>query len=116
AGSYRLKVIDKNDCITIGDAIDFTTLAATALKIPNSFSPNNDAVNDDWQIAGVINYPNADFTIFARNGSKVFYSKGYNKPFDGRFNGKQLPAGIYYYVIDLKSSCGKLSGSLTLIR
>lgn len=116
AGSYTLRVTDKYGCVTIGNTIDFVALTATVLKVPNSFSPNNDAINDNWHIEGAINYPNADFTIFARNGSRVFYSKGYNVPFDGRFNGKQLPAGVYYYVIDLKSNCGKLSGSLTLIR
>ncbi|RZK57817.1 MAG: T9SS type B sorting domain-containing protein [Pedobacter sp.] len=115
-GILTLKITDKNGCTVIGNTFDFTSLAATALKVPNSFSPNDDQVNDQWQINGAENYPNADFTIFARNGNKVFQSKGYTKPFDGKFNGKLLPTGVYYYVIDLKSACGKLTGSLTIIR
>ncbi|WP_113651615.1 gliding motility-associated C-terminal domain-containing protein [Pedobacter namyangjuensis] len=115
-GILRLKVTDRNGCTVMGSTFDFTSLAATALKIPNSFSPNDDQINDHWQINGADNYPNADFMIFSRNGTQVFQSKGYAKPFDGKFNGKFLPTGVYYYVIDLKSACGKLTGSLTIIR
>ncbi|RZL48716.1 MAG: gliding motility-associated C-terminal domain-containing protein [Pedobacter sp.] len=115
-GKYTLFVTDKNDCVVNGETIDFSQLISSALEVPNAISPNGDGVNDYWEIKGVQNYPLGDFSIFARDGSRVFYSKGYAKPFNGFFNGKTLPTGVYYYVIDLKTSCGVQSGSLTILR
>jgi len=41
---------------------------------------------------------------------------GYPKPWDGKYNGKQLAAGVYYYVIDLNNNTPNISGYVTLIR
>ena len=115
-GKYTLILIDKNGCTVNGQTLDFTALPNSPLDIPNSITPNGDGINDDWQIKGVINYPFADFSIYNRNGSRIFYAKGYKKPFDGKFNGALLPTGVYYYLIDLKTNCNAVSGSLTIIR
>ena len=72
------------------------------VKIPNAFSPNNDGINDTWKILAIETYPNPEVTIFNRYGQTIFRSKGYSKPWDGTFNGKKLPTGTYYYIIDLK--------------
>lgn len=115
-GKYILKVTDRNGCTVQSGEIDFTQLEETILKIPNAFTPNGDSVNDLWEIKGMENYPDAEFSIFNRNGNVVFRSRGYDRPFDGTHNGKQLPVGVYFYKINLKTECGVLSGSLTIIR
>jgi gliding motility-associated-like protein len=46
----------------------------------------------------------------------VYYNIGYAKPWNGNFKGKQLPAGTYYYVIDLKNGAPMLSGWVLLVR
>ncbi len=116
AGIYQLQVKDKYGCIVDGQVIDFTEIKNTALSFANSITPNGDGINDFWEINGYQNYPDADFSIYARDGNRVFYSRGYALPFNGIYNGKVLPIGVYYYVIDLKTDCGKLSGSLTILR
>lgn len=115
-GKYKLFVKDKYGCEVNSETIDFTKLRNDVLNVPNSISPNGDNINDTWKILGVENYPNADFYVFNRNGDQLFYSKGYTKEFDGTFNGKPLSVGVYYYLIDLKTDCGKLSGSITIIK
>jgi len=80
--------------------------------IANVFTPNGDGKNEYWQIKNIENYPNATIQVFTRYGQRVYNSTGYSKPFDG----KNLPAGVYYYIINLSSSCNILSGSLTIIR
>lgn len=115
-GVYLLEVTDKYGCTINGQPLNFKDLAGAALNVPNTFTPNGDGINDTWQIKGAMYYPYAEFSLYNRNGSRVFYAKGYNTPFNGTFNGKTLPAGVYYYVIDLKTDCDKLSGSLTIIR
>jgi gliding motility-associated-like protein len=115
-GKYKLAVIDNYSCMVEGELVDFTTLKNTALIVPNSITPNGDGINDEWQINDAQNYRTADFSIYSRNGNRVFYSRGYTQPFNGIYNGKILPTGVYYYVIDLKTDCGKISGSLTILR
>lgn len=115
-GKYKLTVTDKFGCSVDTESIDFTLLENKMLQIPNSITPNGDGINDTWKITGASNYPNAEFYVFNRNGDRIFYSKGYSKDFDGTKNGKPLPVGVYYYMIDLKTDCGKLSGSLTILK
>jgi len=86
------------------------------VKPPNSFSPNGDGVNDVWNIEALTSYPNATIEVFNRNGQKVFFSKGYLRPFDGNFQNKPLPVGVYYYRINPNNGRRMLSGALTLIR
>lgn len=115
-GKYHLKVTDRFGCEVNTDIIDFKELENETLQVPNSITPNGDGINDTWRLPGAENYPNAEFCIFNRNGGRVFYSKGYPKEFDGTYNGKPLNIGVYYYVIDLKNDCGKLTGSLTILK
>ncbi len=113
---YTLTITDKYGCLVSSNGIDFNNLPVQTLKIPNTITPNGDGINDTWKIEGAIYYPNAEFKIFNRNGSLVYYSKGYNKDFDGFVNGKSLAIGTYYYIIDLKANCGLLNGSLTILK
>jgi gliding motility-associated-like protein len=84
--------------------------------VPNAFTPNNDGINDTWDIKYLNAYPNAVVEIFSRYGNKVFTSYGYNTPWDGRFNGADLPVGTYYYIISPNSGRKPVTGSLTIIR
>lgn len=92
------------------------TVSLSGIDIPNAFTPNGDGKNDYWKINNAQNYPQAMVQIFTRYGQKVFESKGYSIPFDGTYNGSKLPAGVYYYILNLGKSCKLLSGNLTLIR
>jgi gliding motility-associated-like protein len=91
-------------------------ISLSAINIANTITPNGDGINDYWKIDGIENYPNGQIQIFNRYGQKIFESKGYQQPFNGTFNGKLLPNGAYYYIINLNKNCTLLSGSLTIIR
>jgi len=69
----------------------------------SAFSPNNDGVNETWKIKKIEVFPNCQVEVFDRWGQNVFKSIGYEKPWDGTNNGKPLPTGPYYYVIELNS-------------
>jgi gliding motility-associated-like protein len=94
------------------------TVIAPGVVIPNTFTPNNDGINDLWIIPHIDQFPGADVSVYNRDGQLVYHSIDYSHPFDGTLNGSKLPVGSYYYIIDLKQpECiGKISGSLTLIR
>jgi gliding motility-associated-like protein len=89
------------------------------VEIPNTFTPNNDGVNDFWNIKGLEQFPNVTVDIYTRYGQLVYHSAGYARPFDGTTaKQKILPVGAYYYVIDVhKPVClGKIAGNITIIR
>jgi gliding motility-associated-like protein len=83
---------------------------------PNAFSPNGDGINDTWQVTNLSTYAEAKVQVFNRQGQVVFSSVGYNKAWDGTVNGKALPVGVYYYVINLGVVPQPLTGWITLLR
>ncbi|RYE20381.1 MAG: gliding motility-associated C-terminal domain-containing protein [Sphingobacteriales bacterium] len=85
-------------------------------RIANTFTPNGDGINDEWNLPGFENNPQATVQIFNRYGQKVFESTGYGKAFNGTFGGSKLPAATYYYIIRFKGPCKPLSGSVSIIR
>ena len=86
------------------------------LKFANAFTPNNDAINDTWEIEGIGEYPSAEVAIFNRWGGEMFYSIGYNQSFDGIQKNERLPAGTYFYVIKPSPDVPVLTGYLTIVR
>jgi len=63
------------------------------------FSPNGDGVNDFWELPSVESFSDCILSIFDRSGRRVYEQKGYFNNWDGTSNGKQLPEGVYYYVM-----------------
>jgi gliding motility-associated-like protein len=117
--AYKVTGLDANGCegtATIevkvaGDAI------VTKLKPGNFISPNNDGPNELWVVENIMTYPQCGITIYDEKGVKVFEAKPYQNNWDGTFNGKKLPDGVYYYIIrcDGEESAPR-AGSITLIR
>jgi len=110
---YTLTVTGKGGCI------NSSQVAVKILpnpNIPNAFSPNGDGLNDYWGIQYLSLYPKCDVRIFDRFGQLIFHSIGYNKPWDGTYQGKQLPIGVYCYIIDTKRQKNLFTGIVTLIR
>ncbi|BAU53441.1 Serine/threonine-protein kinase PknD [Mucilaginibacter gotjawali] len=88
----------------------------TPVIIVNTFTPNGDGVNDTWDIPSLAAYTGCTINIFNRYGILVYNSVGYAKSWDGTVEGKPLPSGTYYYVIDLKNGKKPLSGPVTILR
>ena len=83
----------------------------------NFFSPNGDAVSPFWMVGKIDEYPQCEVTIYDDKGVKVYNSKPYQNNWDGTFNGKQLPDGVYYYIIRCEGEESMpRSGSITLLR
>ncbi|MCJ8290688.1 MAG: gliding motility-associated C-terminal domain-containing protein [Crocinitomicaceae bacterium] len=73
--------------------------------IPNAISPNGDGKNDIWKLEFInLLYPNARVEVYNQWGQQIYQSKGYNYPWDGRYNDELLPDGTYYYVIDINDA------------
>lgn len=87
------------------------------LEIGNIMTPNGDGLNDTWMLKGLPDFKGNNIKIYSKSGQLIYEAIGdYKKPFDGTFRGKELPAGVYYYIIDLRAECKPIGGSITLIR
>ena len=84
----------------------------------NVVSPNGDGKNDYFKITNIEQYPNNNVQIFNRWGKEVFSKDNYsNANSNTRFEGKDLPEGTYYFIINLNQE-GKdpKSGVITITR
>lgn len=64
--------------------------------LPNAFSPNKDALNEDWGLSPV-HVRQFELSVFNRYGQPVFQSNNINQRWDGNFGGQPAPQGVYVY-------------------
>lgn len=96
-----------------------TVTLAPPLEIYNTFTPNEDGINDVWTIGRIEKFPNCQVQVFDRWGQSLFKSIGYAQPWDGTNKGKNLPMAAYYYVIELNSLDVKIppvTGIVSIVR
>ncbi len=91
-GTYRIMVTDSSGC----EADTLVTVPAdTRIIIPNVFTPNNDDVNDTFEIVNLPVTGKHQLVVTNRWGSEVFTSSDYRV---GTFwNAEGATEGIYFY-------------------
>jgi gliding motility-associated-like protein len=115
---FYLKATDAIGCVG-SDTVFVKVLNGPAYYVPNAFTPNGDGQNDIFRAipAGLAN--TTYFRVFNRYGVVMFETNQYLKGWDGTFNGKPQPAGVYVWMIagtdkDFKKIA--LKGTVNLIR
>jgi gliding motility-associated-like protein len=93
------------------------------VDIPNSFTPNNDGVNDYFLPRQLLSKGAAGFSmqVFNRWGQLMFETRDNiaGRGWDGKFNGKDQPTGAYVYSIKVLFKNGQMenyTGNVTLLR
>jgi gliding motility-associated-like protein len=115
-GHYVLTVTDANGC-TAQNSVDMEPQNETCLIIPNAISPNDDNINDIWNIGMIYLYPDVEIRVYNSWGQMVWKSaKGYPDKWDGKSNGSKLPIDSYHYVIDLHNGSKPIVGTITIVR
>lgn len=93
-------------------------IGESKLECPNAFSPQSSpGVNDEWKVSykSIISF---ECHIFNTWGLEMTSFKDPSMGWDGKYKGKYVPAGVYYYVINAVGSDGrkyKLSGDINII-
>ncbi|QMU63309.1 MAG: T9SS type B sorting domain-containing protein [Flavobacteriaceae bacterium] len=113
-GFYTVLIRDKNGCGVLSREISLITF-------PKFFTPNNDGVNDTWNIKGYSRnlFQNGKVEIFNRFGKRVSFFNIDNDGWDGLYNGRLLPSNDYWFVIELVSTNGRVrrrTGNFSLLR
>jgi large repetitive protein len=92
------------------------------MKIPNTFTPNGDGINDTWIIDNIGFYESINLFIYNRNGDLIYTKKnfGAGDEWDGNYDGKPVPPANYYFVLEFKFPARDerytYTGSITVIR
>jgi len=117
-GSYSLVITDSNNC-KYTDTIYVSWHCPASIYIPNAFTPNEDGLNDVFQIL-CENISNFKIEIFNRWGEIVFISTDFNTSWDGYFKNDLCQMGYYYYNIFYSEGDSKnikfLFGTVLLLR
>lgn len=114
AGIHTIYVRAKNDCGT-------TPIEVSVIGFPNFFTPNDDGVNDFWNVKGINDnsYRGSIIHIYDRFGKIVANINPLSTGWNGYYNGQQLPATDYWFTAQLKNSDGTFrnrKGHFSLIR
>jgi gliding motility-associated-like protein len=114
---YTVRVESIEGCVdTASVLVEVKSDVGQVLFIPNVITPNNDGYNDSWRIENIQLFPSNRVLIVNRWGDVVYQSDFYNNDWDGSFGGGLLPAGTYYYILDLGQGWGIFKGDVTIIR
>lgn len=114
--TYTVIVVDPATGCTASDTMQ--VILYPQIIIPNGFSPNGDSRNDKWVIDNIQQFTENVVEVYNRWGELLFMKKAYNGEFDGKYNGKDLPVGTYYYIINLNHPAytKPFTGPLTIFR
>ena len=93
---------------------DIVTMQYLHFFIPRFFTPNNDGVNDTFNLGGIAFFSSSEVSIFNRYGKLIKYSRNNTFSWDGTFNGQVLPTDDYWYVIIIEGQ--KFTGHFSLKR
>ena len=97
-GLYSIHVKDiKNDCGFIEQPI-------SVIGFPKFFTPNNDGINDTWQVYGVseLFQPNTKIFIYNRYGKLIKELNPLGEGWNGSIRGKRLPNDDYWFSVELQ--------------
>ena len=114
-GSYTVTVTDQHNC-PMRETMYISVPDYACIEIPNAFTPNGDNMNDAWEIKNYFLYPELTVKVFNSSGAIIFESKGYDNPWDGKYNGNDMPSGTYYYIVNPRNGDKPFTGTVTIVR
>jgi gliding motility-associated-like protein len=117
--TYTITV--SNASCTASDSVKVLVDCGT-LFVPNSFTPNNDGLNDVFRVSAT-DVSDFKLWIYNRWGELIFFSSDVDKGWDGRHNGMYCAQGVYVWLIEARNQqgrqifkMGRNNGTVTLYR
>ena len=120
-GSYTYYVTaSENGCEGLPAEVSIT-FKDCQIIIPTAFTPDNDQVNDFWELGNIdVIYPKNVVSVYNRWGNKIYESDqgAYDeRPWKGDYNGNFLPVGSYYYILEFNDNVtGDKTGIVSILK
>ena len=118
-GVYDVIVQDAGGCEATA-TYEVPCLEYIEVDVSQLITPNNDGVNDFWEITNLHVYPDHEVRVFNRWGTLVYRSSPYLNDWYGTWetdggNGEFLPSATYYFIVETNYGEGKmLRGALEI--
>ena len=111
--TYYAAIVSQSGCESIRLLVK--VVICTDLIIPDGFSPNNDGINDTFEIPNLaILYPNFKLEIYNRYGSLLYTGDINKENWRGtttenglKLDNNLLPTGVYFYILDFNDGIKK---------
>ena len=120
SGEYFVEITDV--CKVYTDSFNLTTEdCSCSIFIPNVFTPNGDGLNDNFYAVIGCDLDYYAMYIFNRWGQLIFESSDQYEVWDGKYEGKEVPDGVYFYLMEsihfyTSPEKQKMTGSVTIFR
>ncbi len=112
-------VADNNNC-RASDTLNILVNSEYSIFVPNSFSPNGDALNDEFSVKSSRHIEEFELLIFNRWGEEVFRSDSIDVLWNGKYKNVPVAEDVYAWVLFGKNPKTlknfQLKGTVTLIR
>jgi len=111
-----------NQCDTVKNYFYISTYDCSCMMaVPSAFTPNGDGKNDFFYPTISCIYEEYHLLIYNRWGELLYETNNQNNKWDGMYKGKEVPQGVYVYLIEYiqpykHGKKSQRSGSITLIR
>ena len=116
--SYTLTGTNENGCSSYDTVTVFVTQGSEVLYIPNSFTPNDNLLNDLFCVYGT-SIKTIDIKIYDRWGELIFHGNDVKQGWDGKFRGTNVENGVYVYSVNcqwLSGATAYRNGIVTVLR
>ncbi len=95
--------------------------AVSPFSVPNIFTPNGDGVHDYFKASLKFPFQSSEFQlqVFNRWGVQVFEATAIEAGWNGSFENKAVPQGVYYFLLTYQDDCAvvhRLKGFVHLSR
>jgi gliding motility-associated-like protein len=112
--TVNLLATDANGCNNVHTVV---VASEFSLYIPSGFTPNNDGINDKWNI-GSLGIKEMNLQVYNRWGTLVFETTDKDFEWDAFYKGERLPMGVYSWNIVLFTDGGEYmekSGAISIL-
>jgi gliding motility-associated-like protein len=106
-GQYCYQFVDEYGCVQTGVINVYMQDFNSTLYIPNTFTPNNDGINDVFEAQGV-DISEFQMSVWNRWGDEVFSTNTMDIPWTGNFKNSgthYVQDGVYTYTISYRGIC-----------
>jgi gliding motility-associated-like protein len=106
AGNYKVTLVVYNDICSDTIVHPLVIDPVYTIYVPDSFSPNNDGINDIFIPKGQ-SIDEFEMYIYNRWGEEVFYTENINIGWDGQnTNNSEIVVSTYTYIINITDELG----------